>query len=252
MLNRYVRLVTLDSDEYQIEYEADPRHAELIVKELNIARAKSVNTPGVKMSAGDVRIQSPTLSPSATSLYRSLTMRACYLAQDRADRPYSSKECARLMSAPTEVGWTALKRIGRFFIGKPRVVQVFGPQAEPSHFTVVSDTDHADCLRTRKGTSGTVLMHGAHCIKTTSSTHNSPAMSSGEDDFYGVVKAASAGLGAVAMAADFNKQKSLKIETDSTAAKGICTRRGLGKTRHIETRFLWVQHKIAKGDFELR
>ncbi len=53
------------------------------------------------------------------------------------------------------------------------------------------------------------------------------------------------------MATDFNQQKAFKVKTDSAAAKGIASRRGLGKTRHIATRFLWVQHKIANGDFVL-
>ena len=252
MLNRYVRLVNLPDGEFQVEYEADPRHAELISKQLNLERANSVVTPGVKLKSGDLQNYSTPLPPSAASVFRSLTMRACYLAQDRADLAFSAKECARMMSQPTELGWTALKRIGRFLLGKPRVVQVFKPQCKPSAlFIVASDTDHAGCLRTRKGTSGTILLHGDHCLKATSSTHTYPALSSGEDEYYGVVKAASTGLGAVAMAADFNQKKGLKIQTDSTAAKGIGTRRGLGKTRHIETRSLWVQHKIANGDLML-
>ena len=40
-----------------------------------------------------------------------------------------------------------------------------------------------------------------------------------------------------------------RIRTDSSAAKGIASRRGLGKTRHIDTQFLWVQERLQPGSF---
>ena len=39
------------------------------------------------------------------------------------------------------------------------------------------------------------------------------------------------------------------LKTDSSAAKGILTRRGLNKnTRHISTRYLWIQDRVARKD----
>ena len=43
----------------------------------------------------------------------------------------------------------------------------------------------------------------------------------------------------------------LRVHTDATAAKGIASRTGLGKTRHIAVHFLWVQEKVGNGDFKL-
>ena len=40
--------------------------------------------------------------------------------------------------------------------------------------------------------------------------------------------------------------------TDSSEAKGMVNRRGLGKTRHINTNYLWVQERVRNGDLELR
>ena len=31
----------------------------------------------------------------------------------------------------------------------------------------------------------------------------------------------------------------------------MCSRRGFGKTRHVQTRFLWVQHKVHEKEIEL-
>ena len=50
---------------------------------------------------------------------------------------------------------------------------------------------------------------------------------------------------------DLGVDLSLEIFTDATAAKGIASRKGLGKTRHIAVHLLWVQERVAKGDFKL-
>ena len=52
------------------------------------------------------------------------------------------------------------------------------------------DTDHAGCLRTRKSTSGGVLKLGSHVIRTWSHTQSVIALSSGEAEYYGMVKGA--------------------------------------------------------------
>ena len=54
-------------------------------------------------------------------------MRAAYLAQDRSDIQYATKELARAMSAPTTLDWQRLKRLGRFLLSKPRVVFHYAP-----------------------------------------------------------------------------------------------------------------------------
>ena len=41
------------------------------------------------------------------------------------------------------------------------------------------------------------------------------------------------------------------IRTDASAAKGIATRKGLGKVRHIEVNQLWLQDRVAVGEIEI-
>ena len=38
----------------------------------------------------------------------------------------------------------------------------------------------------------------------------------------------------------------MELGTDSSAAKGICLRRGIGKLRHLDTQYLWVQDIFYK------
>ena len=44
----------------------------------------------------------------------------------------------------------------------------------------------------------------------------------------------------------------LRVWTDSSAALGICSRRGLGKLRHLDTHTLWIQQAVRSKDVDLR
>ena len=71
-------------------------------------------------------------------------------------------------------------------------------------------------------------------------------LSSGESEYSGIVRGASGGLGMVSMARDMCQKLDLEIQTDSSSAKSMGSRRGLGKVRHIASELLWVQQVVAQ------
>ena len=87
-------------------------------------------------------------------------------------------------------------------------------------------------------------MLGGHTLKTYPSTQPTISLSSGEAEFYGVVRAAGAALGQQSLFADLGTPLEVRVWTDSSAAIGICSRQGLGKLRHIDTQALWIQEKV--------
>ena len=95
-------------------------------------------------------------------------------------------------------------------------------------------------------------MMSSRCIRTWSSTQPSVTLSSGEAEYYGLVKAAGAGLGHQALMADLDVKLPVRAWTDSSAALGIATRSGLGKIRHLETHTLWLQEKVRTGAIEVK
>ena len=95
-------------------------------------------------------------------------------------------------------------------------------------------------------------MIGQHCIRTWSSTQPSVTLSSGEAEFYGLVKAAGAGLGHQSLVGDLGLKLPVTVWTDSSAALGIASRSGLGKLRHLETHTLWVQEKVRVGAIKVK
>ena len=61
--------------------------------------------------------------------YRAITARMNYLAVDRVDIQYSVKEAARHMATPKTSSWKLLNKIGRYGMGRPRLVMSFKRQS---------------------------------------------------------------------------------------------------------------------------
>ena len=143
----------------------------------------------------------------------------------------------------------SLKRLGRYLKEKPRVATVFYYQEKYSNISVVTDSDWAGDRQTRKSTSGGIIKLGWHTIKGWSSTQKVIAKSSGEAELYAINKGASIGLGIRSSFTDMGIaiKPEITISTDSSTAKAICQRRGLGKVRHIEVGELWLQEKVYYG-----
>ena len=64
------------------------------------------------------------------------------------------------MKSPTEADFKDFKRLGRYLIGKPRVVNMFEAQRESKVTQVFCDSDNAGCLLTRRSTTGLVTTVG--------------------------------------------------------------------------------------------
>jgi hypothetical protein len=94
-------------------------------------------------------------------------------------------------------------------------------------------------------------MFGTHLIKSWCSTQAIVALSSGEAEYYGIVKGASIGLGLRSMLRDFGIEVTIRVNTDASAAKGMANRKGLGKVRHIEVNQLWIQDRVSRGDLAI-
>ena len=59
-------------------------------------------------------------------------------------------------------------------------------------------------------------------------------------------------LGVSAMLRDIGVAVQISLCTDCSAAKGIASRRGLGKIRHIELCEVWLQSQVAQGRLAVR
>ena len=101
------RVITWGED--GIEYEADQRHAEIIIRDLGLEEnSKSLSTPGGIGGSSD----DPKLEGESFTMYRAIVARAMYLAQDRGDIAHPAQELARFTSSPSNQDWENLNRLG--------------------------------------------------------------------------------------------------------------------------------------------
>ena len=114
------------------------------------------------------------------------------------------------------------------------------------------DSDWAGDKRTRKSTSGGIVVWHKGLIKSWSRTQGSVALSSGEAEFYAAIKGIAEGLGIQSLLKDMGVDVRLVIHQDSTAAKGTLSRSGIGKIKHLDTQWLWSQELVKAGKLELK
>ena len=214
-------------------YEADQRHAEIIVQQLGLDKSNgTLSTPGVKTKIDEE--EDEDLESHKATLFRGLVARANVVAADRSDIQFAVKELAKNMSNPKKSSWSALERLGKYLKRRPRFAIMFRYQASASTIHASTDADWAGDRESRKSTSGGVLQLGSHVVKSWASTQSVIALSSGESEFYSIVKGCSQAMGLRALLADLGIDASIKLLTDATAGKAIASRRGLGRVRHID------------------
>ncbi|CAK0851674.1 unnamed protein product [Prorocentrum cordatum] len=239
------RIIRLDTARDCLEWECDPRHAQITVEQMGLRKdSKGVVTPGVSTAVPDPK-DDPVLDRSAATLFRAVTMRTAYQSIDRPELLYPAKEAARAMQNPTRSALEKIKRIARYLVSAPRVVQVFHRQPEQSKLIQYTDTDHAGCKVTRRSTSAGTTMHGSHMLAAYSTTQKPIATSSGESEYYGMFKAGSRLVGMALMAKDYGLTYKAELRADASAGIGIASRRGIGKIRHLHTQALWLQQAVA-------
>jgi hypothetical protein len=248
ILNRRLRV-----ESNALVYEPDPKHVQLLCEEFGLQQSsKGLDSPFAKDEG-----KSPTgdeeLSKSESTKFRALAARASYVAQDRMDVMYASKEICRDMARPTASSMMKLKRLVRYLLEYPCMEWRFKIRRKfnATVVNVYSDSDWAGCRNTRKSTSGGLLAIGGNCVKAWSSTQATVATSSGEAELIALVKAASEALGFSSVARDLGVEFRLKIFVDSSAAQSIASRSGLGRLKHVDVKHLWVQEAVKNGSFQV-
>ena len=179
-------------------------------------------------------------------------MRAAYFSQDRPDIGHAIKNLARRLIQPTEASLTDLKKLIRYLIKYPNFAQVLKEQMMPEKLVIQVDNDHAGDVVTHKSTTGMLAYFGQHVLKYASNVQSTIALLTGESEYYALVKDGFTGLGLQFLLADYGLNCLVTIKSDSSAAKGTVNRIGLGKAQHIQTRFLWLQERVAENHLKVQ
>ena len=134
-----------------------------------------------------------------------------------------------------------MKRVGRFLVGRPRVGCLFEWQAHPSALHALADAYWAGDRQSRKAVSGGMILHGKHLIKVWTKQQSIVATSTAETvqqqsrwQFRRLPKTC-------------QEVVPIRLHIDSSAALSIISRTGLGKAKHIEIQYLWLQEAVRNN-----
>ena len=255
LLNRVFR-VGVDQTGQYLDIELDLRHAPLIISEPGCnTNTEAVSTPREKLQDKQVLDgrRSPILNRDDATRYRSACLRLSHLARDRLDLAETAKHLAQRMSEPREIDFVPLKRAARYLEGKPKAALRYRRQTQVDKITVFVDSDFAGDPVSRKSTTGLVAQIGNHIVKSGSTLQSLTALSVGEAEFFAVVKGCQVGLSLRSVYQDLGIPMKIEIQSDSSTANSLADRLGPGqRTKHIDTRYFWIQERVQDGDLSIK
>ena len=145
------------------------------------------------------------------------------------DRPSLQFAVSVVMSGMSEaevVCQSQLVRVARYVLQHPRETWLFSYQADPKSLYVYTDTDWAADELTRKSVSCIVERYGSCMLVCSVVKQSLVALSSGEAEFYGFVRAVATSKQTSQILAHIEMQLEVTIASDSIEARGVCTRTG--------------------------
>lgn len=241
-------------DDHGWHFEGDEKHVRRFLEITGLAaeRTKPAPTPGTTESrkGSDAEVR---LNAEEHATFRSSTGVAQYLAGPRFDVKYAVKELARLASCPDQGATAMTKRLGRYLVGRPRMVWHFWWQPLQDRAKVKVDANHAGCQRTGKSSTGMCVFLGRHVLVDLAVTQVLISLSSGESEFYAIIRGVAEAIYLIQFFDHFNHKIECDVLTDSSAAKGMTSRLGLTRrTRHINHKLLWVQQVVKEKRVKIK
>ena len=104
----------------------------------------------------------------------------------------------------------------------------------------------------RYSTHAGLEFHGEHLVGSWVASDQVRALSSGEAELQGIVDGSARGIFTEHMYEEMGRTINIDVETDSTAAIGMCYRAGVGRTRHIQVGWLWIKDDIRDDVVRLK
>ena len=228
-------------------WNVDPKRAQTLITWGRKRGSKPAPTPGTKTTGVGMREAFEPLEQSKAKEAASAGGTALYLSADRPDTMYASKTLMQHVSRPNGLMEARLSRLARYYGGQPELLWCFELQDDPCTLRCDGDADWAPTTDVhRRSTSGGVVRYGGHLWDAFSVSQAVNALSSGESEFYATGSVMARGLLAKHFMEETGRTVKLEVGSDSTVGRGICQRHGVGKVRHLENKYIWLQEVLKR------
>ena len=211
-------------------YRPDPKHVDALITILSLEHARPVATPFTRETGKGHANTLSELSETEQAIYMSGSGLLQYIALDRMDVVFATKEVRSQTTKADVLALLLLKRVARYLVGRREITISYPYQSNPSQIVCYTVADWAGDVTTRLSTTAGALMHGARWLEGWSVTQKVRALSSRGSG-------AARGLLMKHICHEAGEAtKTLVLHCDSVASRGMAQRLGAGKCRHIEVK----------------
>ena len=245
----------------------DQKHIEELAKMTGVEGKKPKKVP-CRTDISEID-NSPEVDRGETTEYRSCVGKLLYIAGERPDCQFGIHSLAKRMAKPTMKSWSHVQQMASYLTGTMKygikikftkkgksILDRRDPEdVEDKGYhllEVITDADHGGCKESRKSLTSYQLYLDGCLIESKVRSQKSIALSSGESEFVAIVGGASEAF--------FTKQIAefllgalvrIRSRSDSSAARAMCNRQGIGRVRHLGCGMLWIQDRVQKRDMEV-
>ena len=240
-----------------------PKHLEQLCKLLHLSKRLQN-----KRSPGHSEIETPDtteeLDQHDASVYRSCIGILLYLSPDLPQCQYVIRYLSTCASRPTHKAMVVLKHVVGYMAGySDQYVSLKWKgmhsgllrdyECEEPVLEIFSDADCAADRKTRRSVSGSAIFYGGCLVYSSPRTQKIVSLSSAESETYA---AASAVMDAILIRTILCWVLQVRIlmylYLDSSAARGVLSRRGVGRLRHLSCRVLWLQNLVVEKMLQVK
>ena len=240
-----------------------PKHLDQLYKLLQLSKRLQN-----KRSPGHSEIETPDnteeLKPHDASVYRSCVGLLLYLAPDLPQCQYVIRYLSTCASKPSQKAMVVLKHLIGYMAGhSDQYVSLKWKgmhsgllrdyECEELVLEIFSDADWAADRNTRRSVSGGAIFYGGCLVYSSSRTQKIVSLPSAESETYA---AASAVMDAILIRTILCWVLQVRIlmyfYLDSSAARGVLSRKGVGRLRHLSCRVLWLQNLVGEKMLQVK
>ena len=256
--------------------EQDTKHVEKLIRVVGVEKESGKQVP-CPLNPHDVKNCKP-LGSEKYQIYRTCIGILLYLGPDRPECLYAIKVLSAKTSQPTEHEWHLLKYLVRYlklhlrrgislsscnpgrtaeqrWLGSPgpeREDDVSNPFGGRHLVESISDASWAS-EPDRRSISASVIYLNGNAIYVGNKRQKSISLSSCESEVHGSLFALQEGLFLKRVVETVcGHPVQLRHRVDSSSCRAFIDRVGLGRLKHIDLPFLWIQDHRAQGMFDLK
>jgi hypothetical protein len=231
----------------QAKYAAD------LLRRVNMHRCKEIATP---MSATEKfsKTTGKLLDDKSAFSYRSTVGALQYLCLTRPDIAFAVNRVCQFLATPTDVHWSAVKRILRYVKGTINFGLHF-QKSSSTELSVYTDADWAGCPDDRRSTGGYAVFYGPNLVSWSSRKQPTVSRSSTEAEYKAIANGTAevTWLQSVLRELGVFQMQAPILWCDNLGATFLTANPMFhARTKHIEIDFHFVREKVSAGALKVR